>query len=191
MNTRLCLRCGGLALLAFLAVHASACTFEQRPDRVERQGTARAAAGRSAAEVAAADSVRAVLQAFDAALTAADTAAALALLDPALVVYEGGSVDSTRAAYAAQHLPADMEFMRSGIAREVIRSDIELLAGTALAVTRYRVSGEVRGRPMRSETAETMVLVRTPEGWKIRHIHWSSRRMEPPAGGGAGAPPDA
>ncbi|MBI4539892.1 MAG: nuclear transport factor 2 family protein [Gemmatimonadetes bacterium] len=168
-----CLGRGGLALLLMLA---SACTFERRPDRAEQRPPAQAAP--RPAEAAAADSVRAVLAAFDAALAAADTAGALALLDSALVVYEGGLVDSTRAAYAARHLPADMEFARGALVRDVLGSQIVVLADAALTLARYHVSGQLRGRPVRSETTETMVLVRTPAGWKVRHIHWSSRRLE-------------
>lgn len=169
-------RLGSVVLLAAL-VAGEGCTFERRPDRL----VAGAAAVDTADVLAGVrDSVRQVLDSFQAALVSADTAAALALLDSALVVYEGGAVDSTRDAYAAQHLPAGKEFLGSGLARAVLSQEIEVYGGVAVARALYRVSGEVRGQPLRSETAETMVLVRRPGGWKIRHIHWSSRRLEVP-----------
>jgi hypothetical protein len=38
--------------------------------------------------------------------------------------------------------------------------------------------GEYRGRPVNSAGAELMVLTRTPHGWRIAAIHWSSRRRQ-------------
>jgi ketosteroid isomerase-like protein len=38
--------------------------------------------------------------------------------------------------------------------------------------------GEIDGKPLDLITTETMVLTREPEGWRIRHIHWSSARSD-------------
>jgi hypothetical protein len=38
-----------------------------------------------------------------------------------------------------------------------------------------RTTGQTRGRDIDSRGAETIVLVRESSGWRIRHIHWSSR----------------
>ncbi len=35
--------------------------------------------------------------------------------------------------------------------------------------------GRFRGKPVNSAGAELMVLTRTPSGWVISAIHWSSR----------------
>jgi ketosteroid isomerase-like protein len=40
----------------------------------------------------------------------------------------------------------------------------------------FRVQGIFEGKPVDSLAAETMVLSRTPTGWRIRSIHWSSRK---------------
>ncbi|MBI4519705.1 MAG: nuclear transport factor 2 family protein [Gemmatimonadetes bacterium] len=159
-----------------LLLGALDCTFERRTDRPTDRP---ADSGQRAAALA--DSVRAVIDAFDAALLAGDSTAVLALLDSALVVYESGAVDSSRAAYASGHLQADMRFLRSGVTKNVLSSDIEVLGAAALALTRYRISGDSDGQPVRMEGTQTMLLVRTPSGWKIRHIHWSSRRLAPPS----------
>jgi ketosteroid isomerase-like protein len=47
----------------------------------------------------------------------------------------------------------------------------------AWATSTSTARGEFRGRPVNSEGAELMVLTRTPEGWKISAIHWSSRTI--------------
>lgn len=162
-------------MLALLVLGALDCTFERRTDRPSDRP---AASGERAAALA--DTVRGVIDAFDAALLAGDTTAVLALLDSALVVYEGGAVDSSRAAYASGHLQADMRFLRSGVTRDLLSSEVEVLGAAALSLTRYRTSDDAGGQPVRTQGAQTMLLVRTPSGWKIRHIHWSSRRLPPP-----------
>lgn len=41
-------------------------------------------------------------------------------------------------------------------------------------------NGEFRGRVVHSTGAELMVLRRTPDGWRIAAIHWSSRARRAP-----------
>jgi ketosteroid isomerase-like protein len=53
-----------------------------------------------------------------------------------------------------------------------VRGDVAWVVGTS--TTR----GEYRGRPVDSAGAELMVLTRTPQGWRIAAIHWSSRRRQ-------------
>jgi ketosteroid isomerase-like protein len=43
-------------------------------------------------------------------------------------------------------------------------------------------TGEYRGRQVNSSGAELMVLARTPQGWRIAAIHWSSRTRRPAGG---------
>jgi hypothetical protein len=40
---------------------------------------------------------------------------------------------------------------------------------------RTHTMGRIGDRDVDSNGVETMVLVHTPDGWRIRHIHWSSR----------------
>ena len=126
--------------------------------------------------VAASDSadVAAVVDGFHKALAAGDSAAALAPLAPDVVVLESGGIE-TRDDYRAHHLPADIEFARavpgarSG-ARVVVSGDVAWVSATS--TTR----GEFRGRPVNSVGAELVVLARAGGPWRIRAIHWSSRR---------------
>jgi len=41
---------------------------------------------------------------------------------------------------------------------------------------RMRGPGGAQGAPREVVVTETMLLARTTAGWKITHIHWSSRQ---------------
>ena len=117
--------------------------------------------------------VVAVVVAYHAAMAAGDSAAALALLSPDATILESGGIE-TREEYRSHHLPADISFERAvkserGPVRVVIQGDVAWAASTSTA------QGEYRGRQINTSSAELMVLARTPNGWKIRAIHWSSR----------------
>jgi ketosteroid isomerase-like protein len=36
------------------------------------------------------------------------------------------------------------------------------------------MKGAYKGKPVDRLTTETMVLRKTPDGWRIVHVHWSS-----------------
>jgi ketosteroid isomerase-like protein len=110
---------------------------------------------------------------FHQALAAGDSAAVLALLAPDAVILESGGVEDV-AEYRGHHLPADIEFARAvqGTRTPVqvrVRGDVAWVAATSVA------QGQFRGRAVDSAGAELMVLARTPDGWRITAIHWSSR----------------
>ncbi|MDQ3208724.1 MAG: nuclear transport factor 2 family protein [Gemmatimonadota bacterium] len=107
------------------------------------------------------------------ALAEGDSAAALALLSPNVIIMESGSVESLRE-YRSHHLAADIAFTR---AMKETRSPVQVkvegnVAWTAATGT---TRGRFRGKPVNSAGAELMVLTRTPSGWVISAIHWSSR----------------
>lgn len=116
--------------------------------------------------------VRAVVQEFHGALATGDSLAALALLHPDVVVYESGHAE-TLAEYRSGHLASDIGFA-AATRREVVEESITLWGDVALYTSEARTTGSWRGREIDSGGAESMVLVRTPEGWRIRHIHWSA-----------------
>jgi ketosteroid isomerase-like protein len=124
---------------------------------------------RSVADSAA---VAATVHRFHTALAAADSAAAMALLAPEVVILESGDSE-TRAEYRAHHLAADIEFARA--VRSVPGPLRVRVSGDAAWATSTSVSqGEFRGRAINASGAELMVLTRTPAGWRIAAIHWSS-----------------
>ena len=121
----------------------------------------------------------ATVEAYYGALSAGDAAAAEELLAADAIVLESGFVE-TRAEYLAHHLAADIEFARA-VAQT--RSDVRVAAAgdAAWLSARTRAEGEFRGRAIRSEGAELIVLARDAHGWRIRAIHWSSHERKPEA----------
>lgn len=117
--------------------------------------------------------IQAVIEAFHTALAAGDSSGALRHLHPEVAVYESGHAE-TLAAYRSGHLASDMEFSRA-VAFETLRYSVVAGSELSLYLREYRVTGTFREREIDAHGVETMVLERTPEGWKIRHIHWSSR----------------
>ena len=116
----------------------------------------------------------AVVEAFHAALGSGDAEAVLALLAEDVVVLEEGGAERSREEYAGHHLPADMAFAAATTA-EVTRRAARVEGDVAWVLTEGRTTGAFNGRPVDRLTAETMILHRDGDVWRIRHIHWSSR----------------
>jgi ketosteroid isomerase-like protein len=115
---------------------------------------------------------RAVAQGFSAALQRGDSLRALQLLHPEVVVYESGAAE-TLAQYRAHHLAADIAFL-ARVRPSTLHEQLTVSGGMALYTREYRMRGTWRGKPVDSTGTETLVLLRTDQGWRIRHIHWSS-----------------
>ena len=163
-----------LALAAALAAVAPPAAAAHAGERVSGDGGPRRAAGVSQGDSAA---VVAAVHAFHAALARGDSAAALRLLAPDVRILESGGVE-TLADYRAHHLPADIDFARAvpgtrGPLGVTVRGDVAWTVGTS------ETKGELRGRAINSAGAESMVLVRGADGWRISAIHWSSRARRP------------
>jgi ketosteroid isomerase-like protein len=118
-----------------------------------------------------------VITKFHEALAAGDSASVLRLLADDAVVLESGGVE-TRAEYRSHHLPGDIAFTKAirsqrGSVHVRVRGDV------AWTTANSTTQGEMNGRAINSVGAESMVLIRTPDGWKISAIHWSSRNRRP------------
>lgn len=114
-----------------------------------------------------------VVRGFHAALAAGDSLESVAYLHPRATIYESGHAE-TYDQYRSGHLRSDIAFARA-VKREITQVDVEVHGDAALSTSEYHTAGQWRGREIDSHGTETMVLVRTPDGWRIRHIHWSSR----------------
>ena len=117
--------------------------------------------------------VAAAVDRYHEALATGDTAAAVRLLAAEAVILESGGME-TKAEYMAHHLPADIAFARA-VARERGAMTVTIRGDVAWAASTSRVKGRFRDREIDSRGAELMVLARTPDGWRIVAIHWSSR----------------
>jgi len=125
----------------------------------------------SSSEVEA--TVRTVIHGFKQALQAGDSLAVLDLLHPEARIYEGGHAE-TREQYRSGHLRSDIAFL-GAVTSETIWESVVVGSDVAVYMSEYTVQGEYRGREIDSHGTETIALVPTEEGWRIRHIHWSSR----------------
>ena len=117
------------------------------------------------------------VQAFHAALASADRDAALRLLDPQVLIFEQGGAEMSRDEYASNHLDADIEFSRA-TSRKVSEKRSRVESDLGWVVTLSESSGTFRGREVSSRGAETMLLKKTAEGWRILHIPWSSHSVD-------------
>ncbi len=116
----------------------------------------------------------ATVDAFHAALRAGNTAKAAELLADDLVVFEAGFAEPSKAVYAAEHLAADAAFEKTAgerLLRRVGQASGGMAWIASEGVTRAMVGDHLTERL----TTESMVLRRTPAGWRIVHVHWSSR----------------
>lgn len=118
--------------------------------------------------------VASVVTKYNEAIALGDSGTALALLADDAVILESGGIE-TRAQYRTEHLPADIKFAKS------IRSQrspivVRVHGDAAWATSTSTTQGQSTGRTVNSVGAELMVLVRTPQGWKIAAIHWSTRQ---------------
>ena len=60
--------------------------------------------------------------------------------------------------------------------RELLRRDIKAGPNVGWVLSEKRLSAPGAGKDAPNEVVtETMLLARTPSGWKITHIHWSGR----------------
>lgn len=119
-----------------------------------------------------------MVAAYHTAEAAGDSTAMVALLDEDAVILEGGGIE-TKLDFRAHHIAADIAYIRAvkverGPVRVRVRGDAAWAASTRTA------QGNVNGRAVNSAGAELMVLARTPAGWKITAIHWSSRARRAP-----------
>lgn len=123
--------------------------------------------------VADSAAVAGVVNRYHAALSAGDSAAALALLAPDVMILESGGVE-TRAEYRSHHLAGDIAFAK-GVAGVRTPLQVHVVGDVAWTVGTSTTQGQYKSRQINSVGAESMVLSRTKEGWRIRSIHWSSR----------------
>ncbi|WP_372707353.1 nuclear transport factor 2 family protein [Brevundimonas sp.] len=155
-----------LALAVSLVVLSTSPAFAQ--DHAHGHGPTAGSVAPEAADAAVA------VDAFHAALKVGDTAAALALLTPEVMIFEEGGAERSRDEYASHHLSADAAFAAATEAT-VARRSVWASGDIAWITSEGRTTGRFNDRAVDRLSAETMVLKRHSDGWRIHHIHWSSR----------------
>jgi SnoaL-like domain len=115
---------------------------------------------------------------FSAALKAGSLEAARAELDADVVILESGGAEHSAAEYLGGHARYDAEFLgtaQQSLGRRTARANGDL----AWVATESELQAQEDGKPVTVASTETMVLRSTEAGWKIVHIHWSSRTRKP------------
>lgn len=124
--------------------------------------------------------VRAVIETYRQGMANLDLAAMRRVFHPDLLVFEMGGVNRGMADYLDHHLGPELKELKSwrtGPADTAIEVDGKLAIATATFTYEATLSS---GKTSRGVATETLVLVLTPSGWKIRHLHWSSHAMKAP-----------
>lgn len=145
-----------IAIASVITLSTSAAGAQSRPD--------------SAAAVA-------VVEQFHAALTASDSARAVSLLTDDVLVIESGHIQ-TRAEYLGGHLGADMK-ASAGSKGERTVVKVTIVGDAAYVVSRTLNPPTGAAGNTGSESVELMVTTKSPAGWRISAVHWSSRRRRP------------
>lgn len=113
---------------------------------------------------------------FHAALSAADSARAVALLSEDVMILESGAIQ-TRNDYLSHHLGADMKASAGSKAqRSIVR--VSMAGGSVIIVSKSISPPTGAEGNTGSEMAELMVVSKSATGWQIRAVHWSSRRRK-------------
>lgn len=139
---------------------------------------------------APAETPAALVSRFHDALKGGRRQAVLDLMTPDAVVFESGGAENTRDEYANHHLEPDMAFARSTVTTVEDRRVVEM-GDVALVLSHTATSGAFEGKPVSSKGVETMVVRRVDGGWRVAHIHWSTRRLPPPGSPFPGGTPPA
>lgn len=162
---------GALLILA-MAASASAQTL---PSTAEHAHPPASAATPATASIApGAEAAVAVVDAFGKALAAADFEQVEAMLDPDVIILESGGAERSRSEYLGHHAKSDAKFLsgaHSALSRRIARMD----GGTVWVASESELHARNNDKPVTLLSTETMVLEKRPSGWKIVHIHWSSR----------------
>ena len=128
----------------------------------------------SPASVASESEVISVVEAFYGAMKKGDASAAMGVIAPDAVFLESGKLE-TRAEYEMNHLPADIEF-ESEVTGKRGPMQVKINGDTAWVIATTEYDGTFDGAPVNFVGAQLADLARADNAWRIRSIHWSSRR---------------
>ena len=101
----------------------------------------------------------------------------IAALAPGVLIFESGGAERSRAEYESHHMKSDMAFLKQ-MQRSVTRRNETVQGDTAWIVTESRIHGRYKDSDIDLMSIETAVLERDMDGWKIVHLHWSSRERD-------------
>jgi len=110
---------------------------------------------------------------FGSAIAKGDVDTLRSLLEPDVLIFESGGVESSLAEYEQHHMTADMAFMKH-MQVDMVSRQVFDLGESATVATQSRVHGTYQNREIDLKSTETLVMRSVNGQWKIIHIHWSS-----------------
>ena len=119
-----------------------------------------------------------VVDAFSAGIKTVRLDRAKELLDPQVLVLESGGSERSRDEYMREHAAADALFLQN-VQQQMRYRQARIEGLMAWVGTESELSFVKDGKSSLILSTETMVLRKTAQGWKIVHIHWSSRPGNP------------
>ena len=123
---------------------------------------------------AAASAAVAVAERFSTALSSGDLATVGSLLAADVLILESGGAERSREEYLGHHAISDAAFLKDAH-RQLLRQRARAAGEFAWVGTESELHAQKDGKPLTVLSTETMVLKQTADGWRIVHIHWSSR----------------
>jgi ketosteroid isomerase-like protein len=120
----------------------------------------------------------AVVERFSTALETGDLEAAGAELDPDVLILESGGAERSAAEYLGGHAKGDAAFLKTAHV-QLIRRTANISGDLAWVASESELHLSRDGKPVTMLSTETMLVQRSAAGWKIVHIHWSSRTKVP------------
>ncbi len=115
---------------------------------------------------------------FFAALKAGELEKAGAELDPRVIILESGGAERSAAEYLGGHAKGDAAFLKDAH-HSLTHRTARVSGGLAWVASESELHVQKDGKPAVIASTETMVLRSSGTGWKIVHIHWSSRVKKP------------
>lgn len=119
-----------------------------------------------------------VVDSFMADLAGGKLEAARQLMTPDAVVLANAQVLGDRDGYINGPAKNDSAALRATTQRELLHRNVKVGADLGWVVSEKRLRGTAPGEQTARDivVTETMLLSRTAGGWKIAHIHWSTRQ---------------
>lgn len=120
-----------------------------------------------------------VVDSFMADIATGQFEAARQLMTPDAVVLANAQVLGDRDGYINGPAKRDAAALGATTQRELLHRNVKLGADLGWVVSEKRLHGTPPGAQTARDilVTETMLLSRTASGWKIAHIHWSTRQV--------------
>ena len=118
----------------------------------------------------------AVLERFSRALAEGNVDAAGAELDPGVLILESGGAERSRDEYLSGHAKSDAAFLKTAHVT-LKRRHADGAGDVVWVASESEIHATKDGKPLAIASTETAVVKKTAAGWRIVHLHWSSRRL--------------